>query len=92
MIEVPIGKYASNELGLYDMSGGVWEWCSDYYQKGYFPEDQTNPRGPYSGQQHVIRGGCRFQNISENPVFARKSLFPTISSYDVGFRLVVEAE
>lgn len=52
----PVGMKLSNELGLYDMSGNIEEWVSDYYGL-YTEEPQTNPQGPASGTYHVSRGG-----------------------------------
>lgn len=53
----PVATKSPNELGIYDMSGNVFEWCSDW--KGdYSSGAQTNPKGPYDGSRRVFRGGC----------------------------------
>lgn len=54
----PVGQKEPNELGLYDMSGNVLEWCSDWYDADYYKQNVTdNPKGPATGHHKVIRGG-----------------------------------
>ena len=87
-----VGTKRPNELGIYDMSGNVSEWCSDWFGK-YQSSTQTNPVGPSSGTKRVMRGGDYQEWLSFFcSVSYRYSEVPNKSSRGSGFRLVLSAE
>lgn len=86
------GDSEPNELGLYDMSENVWEWCRDYYGP-YSKEDQVNPTGPKEGSFNVIRGGSYYvEDMPYSRVADRNSYMTWYDQHDVGFRLAIETD
>ena len=78
----------ANELGIYDMSGNVWEWCNDWYKDNYYwnsPEE--NPQGPASGTQRVYRGGSWQDKEEACRVAKRMGIEPNEKYSNIGLRL-----
>lgn len=84
----PVGSYPANEIGVFDLSGNVWEWTADWYNENYYIQSPIdNPKGLKSGKLRILRGGSwsipkRFSRCSN-----RREYDPSLRHVNIGFRL-----
>ena len=88
----PVGSYKPTPAGLYDIIGNAWEWVSDYYAP-YSREGVSNPKGPDTGTQRIVRGGAWLDNeVALLTLTHRHEAPKDIYSYSIGFRIVREVK
>ena len=83
------GTKRSNALGIYDMSGNVWEWCEDWYGDQYLQYDNNNPKGASTGSYRVLRGAGWGSSAEGCRVASRGGNKPAIRYFNIGFRVVL---
>lgn len=87
----PVGSFPPNGYGLHEVTGNVWEWCSDWFDPGYFAASpRHDPQGPHDGTSRVMRGGsylCHDSYCWRYRVDARSANTPDSTAGNIGFRV-----
>jgi sulfatase modifying factor 1 len=92
----PIKSFSANGYGIYEMTGNVWEWCSDWFDEDYYSRSSRHdPHGPEIGDERVIRGGsflCAENYCSNYRVAGRSHSTPDSAMNNLGFRCARDAK
>jgi len=85
----PVGSFDANPFGIYDTAGNIWEWVQDIYSSDYYSNSiYSNPTGPFTGSDRVLRGGGRDSPAPNCRAANRNDISPDYRYNDIGFRLL----